>query len=242
MELDSGFKDRLRWAINVKETNQSALARELGISAQGVQQWVSGATSNPKRELPVKACDFLGCRYEWLAYGRGPMKASETVNAPAPANAPETVLLAHEFDAAVQAALPPEQLGNWKHKVGHPSGRAQLHVDWISDQLIAEVGLYKDPANLVLNARQHLWMITMLREILPPVAGRRAMLVLAPVESWRDVPERHIEALQSEARLMNIELIHVKTPDQVAAALAGQEQEFNLPEDEDLGLDVSPLL
>ena len=73
MRLDSAFSDRLKWAIAAKNTNQAELARAIGISTQAVQQWASGATSNPNREPLLKACQHLGVRYDYLACARGPL-------------------------------------------------------------------------------------------------------------------------------------------------------------------------
>lgn len=248
MELDSGFKDRLRWAINLKETNQSALARAIGTTAQAIQQWVSGATLSPRRDHLMKACEFLGVRYDYLAYGRGPMKLVDTA-APAPvlskestAEHTETALLSHEWEAALLAAVPESAQASWQYKMTHPSGTAPLRITWVSDKVIAELGLYKHTANLINSARQRLWLLAVARELVPPAAGRRTILLLAPLESWREVPDRHIGALRAEARTLGIEVIHVGTPEHAAAVLLCQEAAPRIPVGEDLGLDVSSVL
>lgn len=186
MELDPGFKDRLKWAITTKETSQSALARHLGVSAQAIQQWAAGATLSPRREHVVAASDFLGCRYEWLAYGRGPMKETELRDGKGAGvrskNLTESAILGREWEMALRAALPKGDEEHWQVKMPHPSGAAQMRVSWLSDEVIGEVGLYQDVNLLISNARQRLWLLAFVRESLPAVPGRRCILLLAPLE------------------------------------------------------------
>ena len=117
-----------------------------------------------------------------------------------------------------------------------------MRITWVSDKVVAELGLYKHTANLINSARQRLWLLTVAREMVPPVVGRRTILLLAPLESWREVPDRHIGALRAEARTVGIEVIHVTTPEHAAAVLLCQEAAPAVPIGEDLGLDVSAML
>lgn len=247
MELDSGFKDRVRWAINIKESNQSELARHLGVSAQAIQQWVAGATLSPRREHVQAASEFLGCRYEWLAYGRGPMR---TVEDDAPAGqhnkhavASEGAILAHEWEAALLAALPNAQRESWQPRIAHPSGQSSMRVDWVTDQIVAEVGLYRHVGGtMIASIRQRLWLLVLARELLPPVPGRRTLLLLAPLEDWVQKSDKYIDALRAEARVLNIEVQAVTTPEHAAAVLLGKEEAPTIPAGEDHWLDASPVL
>jgi hypothetical protein len=186
----------------------------------------------------------MGVRYEWLAYGRGPMREIDTVPSPVKTGtaSAETALLSHEWEEALLAALPDSARSHWQLKFPHPAGSAQMRVSWVSDALLAELGLYKHSGNLIHNARQLLWHLAVAREVVPPLAGRRTVLLLAPLDDWTEVPERHIDALRAEARANGIELIHVATPEQAAGVLLGQTAAPHIPLADDLGLDVSPVL
>jgi hypothetical protein len=165
----------------------------------------------------------------------------ETV-AGASADATEAVLLSHEWEGSLLAALPAEARPHWQVKIAHPSGAAPMRISWVSDTMVAELGLYKHSSSLINSARQRLWLLDVARGILPLVPGRRAVLLLAPLEDWREAPDRHIEALRAEARVLGIEVIHVGTPEHAAAVLLGQESSPTLPAGDDLGLDVSSVL
>jgi len=103
MRLDTNFAERLRWAIQHRNSNQSELARAIGISVQSVQQWASGATASPNLKHLNAACTFLNVRYEWLAFARGPM-----VDTPAIPPDPTRTAAAHlavEWEAQFAACL-----------------------------------------------------------------------------------------------------------------------------------------
>jgi transcriptional regulator with XRE-family HTH domain len=245
MDLDPLFKDRIKWAITAKDSNQSELARNIKVSAQGIQQWVSGATTNPRRDHLLKAAEWLGVRFEWLAYGRGPMTQSEAAEAgPAPgANTTEDTLLAREWERALLAALPEAARANWRTRLAHPGAHGSLHVDWNTPLVLAEIGLYRHVDTLVPKGRKRLWLLALAAALTPAAPGRRVVLLLAPLESWRDTPARHIAALRAEARTLGLDVIHVQTPDQAAALLMDQAVSPD-PEtgNEDIGLDMSALL
>lgn len=251
MELDLGFKDRLKWAMSHKQTNQSELAREIEkrvngtCSPQAIQQWVSGATTSPRREHLRAAVEFLGVRYEWLAYGRGPMREVDIVPPPRVSGdgaSTETALLAHEWEGGLLAAIPDTARKHWQRKFTHPSNTADMRVTWVSDQVLAELGLYKHSTSLIPNARQLLWRLAVARAVVPGTPGRRTALLLAPLEDWREIPERHVAALRAEANVVGIEVIHVTTPEQAAEMLLGQDMLDATPASDDLGLDVSQVL
>jgi len=93
---------------------------------------------------------------------------------------------------------------------------------------------------LVAGARARLWTLAIARNIVPPVEGRRWLLILSPLD---DIPasEKHIDALTSEARILGIEIVHCDTPDAAARTLAGNTLPA-IPEAALLGLDDSPVL
>lgn len=244
MELDQSFKERMRWSIEVREPpcTQSELARHLEMSPQAVQQWVSGATSNPRRDKLLKAAEYLGVRFDWLAFARGPMRMSDDKSAAVGQTAPtEAALLMREWESALAVALPSSAHPSLHAAVQHPNGTSRFRVDFLGDDVLAMVGLYRSAA-AVIKARERLWQLIVARELVPPIPGRRFMLILSPLEEWRDVPERHIEALRSEARLVGIEVFHVRTPVEAAALLLGKVEHRVVSIEDDLGLDSSPVL
>lgn len=249
MELDLAFKDRILMAIRHKESSQSELAREIGkriegtCSPQAIQQWVSGATTSPRREHLRAAVEFLGVRYEWLAYARGPMRVADIAPTPsAPGADAEAAILAHEWDTALLAAMPDDARSHWRQKFPHPSGTADMSVAWASPGALVEVGLYTHSTSLIPNARQLLWRLAVARAILPGTTQRRTVLLLASLENWREVPERHVAALRAEAGVLGIEVIHVASPERAAQVLLGEEQARAVPAADELGLDVSSVL
>lgn len=249
MELDTGFKDRVRWAINSAKSNQSELARAIKTTPQAIQQWVSGATQSPRRDYLLAASEFLHVRFEWLAYGRGPMKDVPEEQLPKVARGDvvrtEAALLSHEWETLLLAALPNGARAHWQVQLTHPSGTVPLRVAWCSDAILAELGLYQTTANLIHSARQRLWLLAMAREQLPPSTSRRTVLLLAPLEHYEakpDSPDRHLAVLRAEARLLNIEVVHVNTPEQAAAELTLSPTTEEVPLSDELGVDMSSVL
>lgn len=249
MELDTGFKDRVRWAINSARSNQSELARAIKTTPQAIQQWVSGATQSPRRDFLMLAAEHLGVRFEWLAYGRGPMKdvPQEPLPKIAHGDVPRTeaALLSHEWESLLLAALPATEREHWQVKLAHPSGVVPMRISWCSDTILAELGLYQSTTNLIHNARHRLWLLAIAREQVPPSTSRRAILLLAPLEDYEgkhDSPDRHIAVLRAEARLLNIEVVHVHTPEEAAAALTNTASAAETPLADELGIDVSSVL
>ena len=248
MDLDESFKTRLRWALesHVPPVTQAELARHLGISIQAVSQWMSGLTKSPRRAVLARAANYLNVRLEWLAYARGPMRASDVAatdaTQPPSSGAREAMILAREWEAALASALPEGSETHLHHSVPHPTPPAKIRLDWLSDDVVAVLGLYSQPATLVAAARQRLWQLLLARELLPPVPGRRAVLLLAPLDENREAPSRHIDALRSEARLFNVDVLHAGTPDAAAALLLGEEARQPVPLEDELGLDSSPIL
>jgi transcriptional regulator with XRE-family HTH domain len=243
MDLDTSFPVRLRWAMEIRTPpcTQTELARHIGVSPQSVQQWASGATATPRREKLQAAADYLGVRFDWLAYARGLMRETDSPAAPPAAQATETALLGREWEQALQAALPDSQHDNLHARVEHPSGATRFRVDYLDATVLAMLGLYRTPAGLI-RARERLWQLVVARELLGPVPGRRTLFIAAPLTEGGEVPERHLEALRVEARLLGVELHHARTPVDAAALLLGRTEAPVVPLDDALGLDTSPVL
>ena len=242
MRLDSAFSDRLKWAIAAKNTNQAELARAIGISTQAVQQWASGATSNPNREHLLKACQHLGVRYDYLAYARGPMTdAQARAQAAPPAQIdPQTALLAQEWESRLSAALPHDQAAHLQVSLWQ-DGRRYV-VPWLSDALGAAWGLYTASTQTVAAARVRLWTLAVARALAPPVPGRQWTLLLSPLEDGLPDPARTVEALSDEARLLHLDVALCDSPETAAARLTGLTQPAQAPEEDVLGLSVSSLM
>lgn len=239
MFLDSGFKTRLKLAMEARDpsVNQSELARHLKVTPQAVQQWVSGRTL-PRRDKLVLAADFLYVRFEWIAFGRGPMRASdlERKTSQASSASTEDSLRATEWERALLDSLPPGGNQCWRQEIRHPFGHGQIKTDWFSDSIAANLMLYRNTATLTSGARQHLWVLAVLREAMPPLPNRRTILLLSPFEEWREEPTRHMDVLRAEARLLGLEVLHINTPLQAAAILLGKEARQLVPIADDLGL------
>lgn len=238
MRLDTSFPDRLKWAIEHKKTNQSELSRAIGISVQAVQQWASGSTSSPNRNHLQQACTFLGCRYDWLCYGRGPMLEAQAAAGAQPTVNTDNALLAAEWESRLVEALPTDIRAERNVQLWHDGRRHNL--PWLSATVGASWGLYRSPNTLVAGARARLWTLAIARNIVPPVEGRRWLLILSPLDDML-ASEKHIDALTSEARILGIEIVHCDTPDASARVLAGNTLPA-IPEAALLGLDDSPVL
>lgn len=238
MRLDTSFPDRLKWAIEHRKTNQSELSRAIGISVQAVQQWASGSTSSPNRNHLSQACTYLGCRYDWLCYGKGPMLEAQASAGTQPANNTESALLAAEWESRLAEALPTDARAQRNVQLWHEGRRHNL--PWLSATIGASWGLYRSPNTLVAGARARLWSLVVSRSIVPPAEGRRWLLILSPLD---DMPasDALLDALTAEARILGIEVIHCDTPDCAARTLAGTAMQA-IPEAALLGLDDSPVL
>jgi phage repressor protein C with HTH and peptisase S24 domain len=76
----SALKDRLRLAMDgPPAVSQAELARAAGVKAHSVSDWLSGRTKNLEGSNLLAAAKALGVNAEWLATGRGPMKAGSDV-------------------------------------------------------------------------------------------------------------------------------------------------------------------
>lgn len=62
------FANRLAASRRKKGVNQTELAREIGVSAQSVQQWESGSTM-PRNKRVEAVAKALGVSQEWLMFG-----------------------------------------------------------------------------------------------------------------------------------------------------------------------------
>lgn len=241
MNLDSGFKARLKSAMEVRDppTSQSRLARHLGISAQAVNQWVKkGKTTLPKLDNLAKAADFLQVSLAWLAYGQGQMRkpSQRTLMSGASSQNTEDSLLTKQWELALLDALASGGNECWQHSIRHPSGQSNLTADWLSDSIVANLALYSNTANLVSGARQRLWQLAILREAMSPLPDRRPILILSPLHAGGEVPVQHIQVLRTEARLLGLDVLHAGSPIQTAAILLGKEERQVIPIADDLGL------
>lgn len=68
--------ERLEKALAASEKTQTELAAALGISKASVSDWITGKTKNIRMANLVTAAKILDVRTEWLASGKGEMRAS----------------------------------------------------------------------------------------------------------------------------------------------------------------------
>jgi transcriptional regulator with XRE-family HTH domain len=238
MRLDTNFAERLRWAITHKNSNQSELAREIGISVQAVQQWASGATASPNIKHLHAAAQFLGVRYDWLAYARGVMVDSPGNPEPHDPGKTAAAMLASEWQAQLSSIMPLDA-GSFGVKIGH-NGLA-YRIDYLTDARVALFGLYSQANSLINAARGKMWLLSVARAILPPLPGRAFLLLLAPLDDDAPSISRQYELLHNEARLLHIDVVAVQSPHQAAQVLQG-DYDPKLPEELTLGIDDSPVL
>lgn len=246
MYLDPGFKTRLKSAMEARDPpiNQSELARHISTSIrttpQTVQQWCSGHTS-PRRNRLVLAAESLHVRVDWLAHGRGPMRAPDLEAKTSHTSSPNTEdsLLTTEWERALDEALPAGDNTCRNQHIRHPLCQSKLFANWLSDSIVANLMLYPSTAALIPGARERLWDLLILRDALPPHPNRMTMLLLSPLDNGSEVPIRHLIALRAEARLLGLEVVHAETPLQAAAILLGKEARQMIPIADDLGLNPS---
>ena len=78
--VDPELGRRLDAAITVQRSSYAALADALGVTRSAVGHWING-----RRSLDVATCEriapVLGIRAAWLAFGEGPMVATEREHA-----------------------------------------------------------------------------------------------------------------------------------------------------------------
>lgn len=86
-----GYAERLRRALekgprpmSVRTLGEVEIQREpyrhiRGATYAGVRQYVEGKVRNPRIELLKAFAEILGVRFEWLAYGEGPMTEAGVV-------------------------------------------------------------------------------------------------------------------------------------------------------------------
>lgn len=73
----STLSERVHAALEAADMDQSDLARRIGVSSVAVNNWCTGATKSIKGENLLKAASALKVRPDWLAYGNGPMRATQ---------------------------------------------------------------------------------------------------------------------------------------------------------------------
>lgn len=227
MQLDNGFRDRMKWAIEMANSNQSAVARACGIKPQSVQAWVSGATADPSRTHLEQAAAYLGVQYEWLVWGKGPMRLGDVdprTRTAVTGPTSEQVLLGREWDSRLASALDHTELpehvatGHW----------VRIRLTWMSDRVAVLRALYLAPGSVISAARIRLWTLDVARALTPLVPDRRWVLLLAPLADAA-VSEGALDTVRQEARALGIEVIHVHSPEQAAAVLLGRDHLTQAP-------------
>jgi hypothetical protein len=154
----------------------------------------------------------------------------------------ETALLSDEWRSAFVASIPETVPRACDNPVAHPAGGKPLRVCWATDTMLAEVGLYRaNLGSLLAGARQKLWLLAVVRELLPPNPTRRTVLILSPLEEWAPRPDKHIDVLRAEARLLGIEVVHAATPEEGAAIVLEQPIPAQDTGD-DIGVDAGPVI
>ena len=71
------LKDRIREAMG--ELTQAELSRKTGVTTGGVAQWLSGDVKSLKASTAEKIGAATGYNPSWIATGKGPKKASESI-------------------------------------------------------------------------------------------------------------------------------------------------------------------
>lgn len=85
------FAERLLWAIDHKKTNQSQLAKAVGISRTSINKWVRD-NATPSSENIFEAASYLGVSAVWLSNGDGdPIESTHKVKEPAASYGKESI-------------------------------------------------------------------------------------------------------------------------------------------------------
>lgn len=74
MLVMKNLSERLKYALDEAQINQSELARRVGVTRGAVSLWFKGATNSLDGENLLKTAQALGFSASWLATGKGPMK------------------------------------------------------------------------------------------------------------------------------------------------------------------------
>ena len=69
--------DRVRHLRRTRKLSQAALARELGVVPSAVAQWEGSGGTSPTVEHLARLAEISGVAFEWLATGRGPIRAGD---------------------------------------------------------------------------------------------------------------------------------------------------------------------
>ena len=74
MLVMKNLSERLKYALDEAQINQSELARRVGVTRGAVSLWFKGATNSLDGENLLKTAQALGFSASWLATGKGAMK------------------------------------------------------------------------------------------------------------------------------------------------------------------------
>lgn len=224
MQLDNGFAERLKWALQSTNKNLSDLAREMKtrgdkLSPQAVQQWTAGETT-PRQSRMDMIAEILGVRPDWLAWGRGSMRSTPSVVVPTGPHDAQKNGAAREWWQRFAAAVPPASGVLLDERVH--SGPHAYRVDCRVGKVAAMVVTVPDTlpmSALLAAARVRLWVLSVAHVIQPDI---QRVLVLALVgETQPAGMPAYMEAIQHEAALMGCAAIYAGSPEDAARALIG---------------------
>ena len=71
------LSDRVRHLRRTRKLSQAALARMLGVVPSAVAQWEGRSGTSPTVEHLSRMAELSGVAFEWLATGRGPIRAGD---------------------------------------------------------------------------------------------------------------------------------------------------------------------
>ena len=97
------LKDRIRLALQDAATDQSSLARQIGVSAVAVNNWCTGTVKSMRGETLMKVALALNVNPDWMASGSGAMHSSAHTPAdlfPRPASEDDYLLIPQYLPAS----------------------------------------------------------------------------------------------------------------------------------------------
>lgn len=73
--------ERLRYMIELKETSQSALARQCGVTQAAISNIVNSSKRSPSAATLISISQALNCSADWLINGKGDPVKGRALNA-----------------------------------------------------------------------------------------------------------------------------------------------------------------